>query len=201
MTGGAASNGGTASSGGAGGSGNAAAGNGGGAGSPTTGKLTLTVDGIPMGDRLCFKPEASNSGGNHSPKIDWTGVPEGTQSLVLTMYDQTNTTPHRIVCNLSPSLMGQPPDIKTTVPDGAQVSTGHGKPGNAWYGPGAGGNAHAYEIAIWALSTPMLEGGCSMSGAAPTRAVYSKLKSAPPSLVLASDSKVLWGNVDGKCTP
>lgn len=170
-------------------------------GSPGAGKLTLTVDGIPMGDRLCFKPEASNSGGNHSPKMAWSGVPEGTRSLVLTMYDQTNTTPHRIVCNLAPTLMEQAADIKTMVPDGAQVSTGHSKPGNAWYGPGAGGNAHAYEIAIWALSTPLLEGGCNMSGADATRAVYNKLKSAPPTLVLASDAKVLWGSVDGRCTP
>ncbi|HEX2870023.1 MAG TPA: hypothetical protein VHP33_02180 [Polyangiaceae bacterium] len=190
--------GGGTSSGGSGAGGNAGSG---GAGPANAGKLTIMVDGIQMGDRLCFRPEASNSGGNHSPKIDWIDVPPGTQSLALTMYDQTNKTPHRIVCNLPPTLMGQPADIKAMLPDGAQASTGHSKPGNAWYGPGAGGNAHAYEIAIWALATPTLEGGCNVSGADATRAVYDKLKSAPPTLVLASDAKVLWGNVDGKCTP
>jgi Raf kinase inhibitor-like YbhB/YbcL family protein len=185
----------------AGSAGSAGSGGGGGSGGAPNTKLTITVDGVTMGDRLCFKPEASNSGGNHSPKIDWTGIPAGTQSLVLTMYDQSNTTPHRIVCNIPPTVMGQAADIKAVIPDGAQVSTGHSKPDNAWYGPGAGGNAHSYEIRIWALSTPTLEGGCTMSGAAPTRAVYDKLKNAPPTLVLASDFKVLWGNVNGMCTP
>jgi phosphatidylethanolamine-binding protein (PEBP) family uncharacterized protein len=117
------------------------------------------------------------------------------------MYDQTNMTPHRIVCNIPPTETGQAADIGTMVPAGAMVSTGHNKPNNMWYGPGAGGDAHSYEIAIWALSTPTLEGGCSMSGATPTRAVYNKLKTAPATLVLAHDAKVLWGNVNGMCTP
>jgi phosphatidylethanolamine-binding protein (PEBP) family uncharacterized protein len=196
-----------------GGSGGSTGGSGGGGvtadagvdGPPTSGgKFTITVDGIMMGDRLCFKPEAANNGpngGNVSPKIDWTTPPDGTKSLVLTMYDQSNTTPHRIVCNIPPDVMGQVANVKTMVPMGAQVSTGHGKQGNPWYGPGAGGNAHSYEIKIWALSTPMLEGGCGVSTAAATRAVYAKLKAAPATLVLASDGKVLWGNVDGKCMP
>jgi phosphatidylethanolamine-binding protein (PEBP) family uncharacterized protein len=195
---------------GAGGSGAGGTGAGGtgagGAGPP--GKFTITVDGVMMGTRLCFKPEASNSGGpkpnaggNKSPKIDWTTPPEGTKSLVLTMFDQSNQTPHRIVCNMMPDVTGQKADVGTYVPPGAQVSTGHNKPMNMWYGPGAGGDAHSYEIAIWALSTPMLDGGCAMSGATGTKAVYNKLKNAPPTLVLAHDAKVLWGNVDGKCTP
>jgi phosphatidylethanolamine-binding protein (PEBP) family uncharacterized protein len=114
------------------------------------------------------------------------------------MYDQTNMTPHRIVCNIPPTETGQAADIKTMIPTGAQVSTGHSKPGNMWYGPGAG-DVHAYEIRIWALSTPMLEGGCGTSGATATRAVYNKLKTAPATLVLASDFKILYGNVDGDC--
>jgi phosphatidylethanolamine-binding protein (PEBP) family uncharacterized protein len=173
----------------------------GGAAGGATGKFTITVDGIMMMDRLCFKPEASNSGGNKSPKIDWTTPPEGTKSLALTMFDQTNNTPHRIVCNIMPDVTGQVANVGTMVFPGAQVSTGHSKPGNMWYGPGAGGDAHSYEIAIWALSTPMLEGGCATSGATATRAVYNKLKNAPTTLVLAHDAKVLWGNVNGKCFP
>lgn len=177
----------------------AGAGGSGVAGMPS--ELMISVDGYMMGDRFCFKAEASNSGGNHSPLIEWSGVPAGTQSLALTMYDQTNQTPHRIVCNMPPTLMSQPANIGTTVPEGAQVSTGHSKPGNPWYGPGAGGNAHSYEIRIWALASPTLEGGCGTSGADATRAVYQKLKTAPTSVVLGSAYKVLWGNVDGKCFP
>jgi phosphatidylethanolamine-binding protein (PEBP) family uncharacterized protein len=167
-----------------------------------TGAFTITIDHIPhptRAGRLCFKPEASNSGGNKSPKMDWTNPPAGTQSYVLTMFDMSNNTPHQIVCNISKDIMGRPADTKTTIPPGAQSSTGHNKAGNMWYGPGAGGAAHAYEIRIWALATPMLDGGCGMSGAGPTRAVYNKLKAAPSTLVLASDGKVLHGNVSGQC--
>jgi phosphatidylethanolamine-binding protein (PEBP) family uncharacterized protein len=199
--GGSAAGGSAAGGSGAGGSaeGGSGAGGSGAGGSGAGGPFTITVDGIMMGNRLCFKPEASNSGGNHSPKIDWTTPPPGTKSLVLTMYDQTNMTPHRVVCNIMPTVTGQQADVKMMVPDGAQVSTGHNKTGNPWYGPGAGGAAHSYEIAIWALSTPMLEGGCGTSTAAATRAVLAKLRGGSPTLVLAHDAKVLWGNVDGKC--
>jgi hypothetical protein len=47
----------------------------------------------------------------------------------------------------------------------------------------------------------MLEGGCDTSGADATRAVYENLKAAPPTVVLDSAYQVLWGNVEGECTP
>jgi phosphatidylethanolamine-binding protein (PEBP) family uncharacterized protein len=199
------STGGAGGTGGSGGSGTSDAGKSdgsGGAETGGTGAFTITIDHNPhptRAGRLCFKSEASNSGGNKSPKMDWTTPPAGTQSYVLTMFDMSNNTPHQIVCNISKDVMGRPADTKTTIPMGAQSSTGHNKAGNMWYGPGAGGAAHAYEIRIWALATPMLDGGCGMSGAGPTRAVYNKLKAAPSTLVLASDGKVLHGNVNGQC--
>jgi Raf kinase inhibitor-like YbhB/YbcL family protein len=217
-TGGSTSTGGSTGSGGSGGgAGGSSAGSGGSSGDAAgadtsgsetgsadmgaTGALTITIDHTPhptMAGRLCFKKDSTNSGGDKSPKIDWSGVPAGTQSFVLTTYDQTNMTPHQIVCNITPDVMGRPADSKTMIPPGAQSSTGHNKPGNMWYGPGAG-DVHAYEIRIWALSTPMLEGGCGASGAAGTRAVYMKLKNAPATLVLGSAAKVLYGNREGAC--
>ena len=106
-----------------------------------TGAFTITIDHIPhptRAGRLCFKPEASNSGGNKSPKMDWTTPPAGTQSFVLTTFDMSNNTPHQIVCNIPKDVMGRPADTKTTIPPGAQSSTGHNKAGNMWYGPGRG---------------------------------------------------------------
>jgi phosphatidylethanolamine-binding protein (PEBP) family uncharacterized protein len=165
------------------------------------GKFTITVDGEMMGTRLCFKPEASSSGGNKSPLITWTNPPAGTMSYVLSMYDQSNKTPHRIVCNIPPTETMQAANIGTMLPMGAEAGTGHTKPGDPWYGPGAPHPAHSYEIAIWALSTPMLEGGCKGDGGTATNAVLAKLKAGIGTLVLATDSKVLWGAADGKCTP
>jgi phosphatidylethanolamine-binding protein (PEBP) family uncharacterized protein len=200
-TGGSPGTGGASETGGAGGStgGSSGGADAGADGPPSSGgKFTITVDGVMMGTRLCFKKEASNSGGNKSPLITWMNPPAGTMSYALTTFDMTNNTPHRIVCNIPPTEVMQAADIKTMLPMGAQASTGHSKPGNMWYGPGAG-DVHAYEIRIWALSTPMLEGGCGTSGATPTRNVYNKLKAGMGTLVLASDFKVLYGNVNGDC--
>jgi len=101
------------------------------------GKLSITVDGVPdpAKMRLCFKPEATNSGGNHSPKIDWTGVPAEAKSLVLTTEDLTGTPVcHQIICNIPPTVTGNPADAKGMIPAGAQASYGHPKK-VAWYAP------------------------------------------------------------------
>jgi phosphatidylethanolamine-binding protein (PEBP) family uncharacterized protein len=166
------------------------------------GKLMITIDddkATSTPDRLCFKKEASNSGGNHSPKIDWSTPPAGTMSLVLMMEDLSNTTPHRVVCNMKPTETGMAADIKAMVPENAMAGTGHGKPMDAWYGPGAGGAAHKYEITIFALATPMLEGGCGPGKKAIPARDYLKAHKADKAVVLDWDAKTLWGNVDGSC--
>jgi Raf kinase inhibitor-like YbhB/YbcL family protein len=152
--------------------------------------------------RLCFKPSATNSGGNHSPKIDWTGVPAEAKSLILTTEDQTGTPVcHQIICNIPPTVTGNPADAKGMIPDGAQVSYGHaGK--TAWYGPGAGPPLRAYQIKIWALAVPMFPGGC---GGPPTssRMHCARLKSMEndKSVVLATAVQTLWGQASGAGCP
>ena len=165
------------------------------------GKMMITVDSDPVTStptHLCFKKEASNSGGNHSPKIDWTPPPKGTMSLVLMMEDLSNKTPHRIVCDMMPTETGQVADVKTMVPAGAMVGTGHGKPGNPWYGPGA--TLHQYEITIFALATPKLQGGCGPDKDTAIKARdYLKGHKTDTTVVLDSDSKILWGDQAGNC--
>jgi phosphatidylethanolamine-binding protein (PEBP) family uncharacterized protein len=181
---------------------------GGGSDLPTAGgKMMITIDSDPATStptRLCFKPEASSGGAggpDKSPKIDWSTPPAGTQSLVLMMEDLSNTTPHRIVCNIKPTETGQAADIKAKVPEGAQAGTGHGKPNDTWYGPGAGGAAHKYEITIFALATPTLEGGCGPGKKAIPARDYLKKNKDNKAIVLDWDAKILWGNSAGKCTP
>jgi phosphatidylethanolamine-binding protein (PEBP) family uncharacterized protein len=174
---------------------------GGGSGGP----LSITVESVPdpAKMRLCFKPEAcgQNAGEkNVSPQIDWTGIPPGTQSLVLTTEDLTGTPVcHQIICNIPPTVTSHPHDSKGMIPAGAQASYGHsGK--TAWYGPGA--DMRNYEIKIWALAAPMFEGGC---GGAPTssRMHCARLKemAKDKTKVLATASKVLWGQSSGKGCP
>jgi Raf kinase inhibitor-like YbhB/YbcL family protein len=187
-----------------GGSGGSTGGAGGGGAGGSTGMLSITVDGVPdpAKMRLCFKPEATNSGGNHSPKIDWTGVPAEAKSLVLTTEDLTGTPVcHQIICNIPPTVTGNPADAKSMIPAGAEASYGHaGK--TAWYGPGAGAPLRRYEIKIWALATPMFEGGCG-GPATSSRMHCTRLKAmaTDKTKVLATASQILWGEADGKGCP
>jgi phosphatidylethanolamine-binding protein (PEBP) family uncharacterized protein len=166
------------------------------------GKMMITVDFDPATStptRLCFKPEAGSGGGDKSPKTDWTTPPAGTQSLVLMMEDLSNTpTPHQVVCNMKPTETGRPADVKATLPEGAQAGTGHNKPMDRWYGPGAG--VRNYEITIFALATPMLQGGCG-PGSTKAKAArdYLKMNKNNKAVILDFDSKVLWGSAGGAC--
>jgi phosphatidylethanolamine-binding protein (PEBP) family uncharacterized protein len=162
-------------------------------------KLTLTVhDFVMNGDRVCFKPEAGDDGGNKSPRISWTGIPAAAKSLVLTTEDLSNTpTVHQIVCDIPVTVMDRPADVKGMLPPGASAGYGHnGK--TAWYGPGA--NVRNYEIKVWALATEKLAGGCTGSTDA-VRGIMRALKAKKDdkTLVLDSDGKVLWGSAAGPC--
>jgi phosphatidylethanolamine-binding protein (PEBP) family uncharacterized protein len=166
-------------------------------------KLSITVDQDPVKSsptRSCFKVEASNYGGNKSPRIDWTTPPAGTMSLVLMMEDRTNLTPHRIVCNMKPTETGQPADVMNMIPEGAMAGTGHMRTTTAWYGPGSPAPAHSYEISIFALATPTLASGC---GPGPTQARaardYLRANASNKAVVLDWDGQVLWGDVNGGC--
>jgi hypothetical protein len=62
-----------------------------------------------------------------------------------------------------PTETGRPADAKGVILAGAQQGFGHGGK-TGWYGPGAG--LRNYEVTIWALATPMLDGGCTNAKAA-----------------------------------
>jgi phosphatidylethanolamine-binding protein (PEBP) family uncharacterized protein len=169
---------------------------------PAGGAFAITVDNAGMnGDRLCFKSEASSSGGNRSPLITWTGVPQGTKSFVLSMEDQSgNPTPHQIVTNLPATQTMNPANVGGMLPANSSACYGHANK-TAWYGPGAP-DVHRYEITVWALAVDRLPQACMGAGNGSTaKAVLGLLKSKrnDPTLVLASNSKVLWGNRDGNC--
>jgi phosphatidylethanolamine-binding protein (PEBP) family uncharacterized protein len=160
--------------------------------------MMITVDSDPATStptRLCFKKEACANFGDHSPKIDWTTPPAGTQSLVLMMEDLAATpTPHQIVCNMKPTETGRPADVKAMIPEGAISTTGHNKPMNRWYGPGAG--IRNYEITIFALASTTFPMACA--DARKTRD-YLKMNKTNKAVVLDYDSKVLWGSAAGAC--
>jgi hypothetical protein len=105
------------------------------------------------------------TGGNTSPALAWSGVPEGTQSFVLTAYDPDAPTGsgwwHWVAYNI-------PPDTKS-LPAGAGAGSGDGLPAGAVHGRtdfgavGYGGpcppegTTHRYVFTLSALKVPMLE--------------------------------------------
>jgi phosphatidylethanolamine-binding protein (PEBP) family uncharacterized protein len=165
-----------------------------------TGAFTITVDNAGMmGDRLCFKREASAMGGNQSPLITWAGVPTGTKSFVLSMEDLNNSTPHQIVTDIPAGVTMNPANARAMLPMNASACYGHNQ--QAWYGPGAG-DVHRYEITIWALALDKLPQACmgrGNDGTAKAVMAFLKSKKNDPTVVLDSDTETLWGNSRGDC--
>jgi phosphatidylethanolamine-binding protein (PEBP) family uncharacterized protein len=170
-----------------------------GADGSSTGALVLTVEGFTAGPngRNCYPPGA-NDNGNKSPKMDWGPTPPGTMSWVLTTEDKSDMGPHQVVCNIPVSVVGQPADVKAMIPAGAESGTRHNKPGNMWYGPGAG-NVRQYEVRIWAIATDKLAGGCKDSAGAVAAFRYLRQNQNNKQVVIATDGKTFWGNRTGAC--
>lgn len=100
-------------------------------------------------------------GENVSPPLEWSGAPEGTQSLALTVYDPKAPTGsgfwHWVIFNL--------PAGRTSIGEGTTGSIGApaiegrtdwGAPG--WGGPcpPPGDEPHPYVFTLYALSVPAL---------------------------------------------
>lgn len=106
------------------------------------------------------------SGKNVSPALTWSGVPAGTKSLALTVYDPDAPTGsgwwHWVVVNIPPTATGLPRGAGAAggkaLPAGSrQVRTDFGA---AQYGgpcPPKGDSAHRYIFTLFALSTAKLD--------------------------------------------
>jgi len=114
----------------------------------------------------------SCQGANLSPPLEWSGVPEGTQSLALVMDDPDSQPPgfvHWVLYNIPPSTTGLPKGVSAepTLPDGSLqgandyalfAQEGQTHPGGApinrigYDGP-CPPAAHHYVFTLYALDT------------------------------------------------
>ena len=99
------------------------------------------------------------TGANLAPAVRWQGVPAGTRSYALTVYDPDAPTGsgwwHWVVIDLPTGLAGLPAGSK--LPDGARtVRNDYGQSG--WGGPcpPAGDPPHHYIFTLYALDVPTL---------------------------------------------
>lgn len=127
------------------------------------------------GDRL---PQAQvfngmgHSGGNLSPQLTWDGVPEGTQSFVVTCYDPDAPTGsgwwHWVVVDLPAETRGLAQGAgsgKASLPSPAlQTRTDFGAPGYGGAAPPPGA-PHRYIFTVHALKVASIGVGADVSAA------------------------------------
>jgi Raf kinase inhibitor-like YbhB/YbcL family protein len=127
----------------------------------------------PLGAAFVFNSMGC-TGGNRSPQLAWHGIPDGTKSLALTMFDPDVPGGgfwHWVVVDL--------PASATSLPRDAGAVDGHGLPSGArqlpndfgaraWGGPcpPAGDAPHHYVFTLYALKSGSLGLGANASAAA-----------------------------------
>lgn len=130
--------------------------------------FTLTSPTIKADQPLSKEQEFNDfgcSGANYSPALAWSGVPEGTKSLALTVYDPDAPTGsgwwHWVVFNLPADTQSLPPQIDakgTGLPATAvQSLTDFGSIGFGGACPPQGDKPHHYQFTLHALNVDKLD--------------------------------------------
>ena len=130
--------------------------------------ITLTSPdikgGVAIANEQVFKGFGC-TGDNVSPALDWYGMPQGTKSFAVTMYDPDAPTGsgwwHWVVYNLPASTRSLPKNAgdpsKKLLPEGAiQSRTDFGAPGYGGPCPPPGDKPHHYHITVFALDVDKL---------------------------------------------
>jgi len=140
------------------------------------GMLRLTSKEISHGGRIPrkFTQEAQGAVKDISPPLEWYGVPEATQSLVVIMEDPDVPDPanpigvpwvHWVVVNIPPTLKGLPAGFTTKEVDSeedgelGEIQEGVNDfkvPG--YRGPNPPTGLHSYSIKLYALDTKLKVG-------------------------------------------
>jgi len=102
------------------------------------------------------------AGGDQSPELSWTGVPEGTRSFVVVMYDVTASFTHWGMYNISGKATGLPANagaVGSTF--GEQINNDYGIGDQSYDGPcpptgtGVTPLVHHYVFTVYALDTKL----------------------------------------------
>jgi Raf kinase inhibitor-like YbhB/YbcL family protein len=137
---------------------------------PSTGPLTLTSTAFDDGGPI--PAEFTCKGADVSPALAWSGVPDGTQSLVLFVDDPDgHDWVHWSVLDLDRSTTGLPRHVQ---PDEAAIRQGRNDFGKVGYGgPCPPSGTHHYRFTLSALARPL-----ALDGHPDGAAVRAALRSA-----------------------
>lgn len=108
----------------------------------------------------------SKDGGNISPPLEWTGVPDGTETLALIVDDpdaRSGAFVHWLVYGISQDLAGLEEDIPGTETPSGGIRQGRNGFGEIGYGgPQPPSGTHRYFFHLYALDAdPQLRAGSS----------------------------------------
>jgi len=139
----------------------------GGRGGGNRGRLAMTTDGFEDGAVIPIKYSAAAEGGAVSPKLTWTGAPDGVVSYTLILHDPDTSMMkgtaqylHWLIFNIPGTTTELPEGVATTpiLPDGSiQLMNSGRKPGYAGMGAGPG-PYHHYTFEMYALDTKLTLG-------------------------------------------
>lgn len=121
--------------------------------------LTLTSPAFAEGETIPRR--YTREGENVSPPLRWSGVPDGTKSLVVVMDDPdapSGTFGHWAVFNVSPEIE-QLSEAESGKPGSGALRQGKNGFGNAYYDgpePPVGHGPHHYHFRLAALDVPNL---------------------------------------------
>ena len=133
------------------------------------GEFTLSSSQMKAGGKMPMEQVFDGfgcTGKNISPELHWTGVPKGTKSLGLTIYDPDAPTGsgwwHWLIFNIDPRTAGLPAnagDVNAHLaPAGCvQSRTDFGSPGYGGPCPPPGDKPHRYIFTLFALDVARLD--------------------------------------------
>lgn len=121
--------------------------------------LMLVSPAIPPGGEI--PAQYTCEGADVSPALSWSGIPEGTRSLVLVVEDPdapSGVFRHWVVFDIPPAARGLDAGYSASRPSAAlhQARNDFGKAGYGGPCPPAGA-AHHYHFRLLALSRPTLD--------------------------------------------
>jgi Raf kinase inhibitor-like YbhB/YbcL family protein len=116
-------------------------------------RSTAFNDHTPLPGRFSY------DGGNVSPPLQWSGIPDGTEELVLLCEDPDaprGTFTHWVVTNISPTTTGV---AEGALPEGGRLGrNGFGQQGWGGPRPPVGDQPHRYFFRLYAADTSLALG-------------------------------------------
>jgi len=136
---------------------------------PRVPPLTVTSADISDGGRMPDAHLADSmgmKGGNLSPQLGWSGIPDGTESFAVTCYDPDAPTGsgfwHWVLFDIPSSVHELPRAAGSGQMDGLPAEAKHSRNDAGYHGytgaaPPPGDGDHRYVFAVHALGIPTLE--------------------------------------------